>query len=144
MPHQKTSRLDPYRHLFGVEREAEIARIAGTSRQMVMLYRKANDLPLHPNHRAHPRKPRIVLPEECVALLGKVPDRDLARRYDLDPGTIAKSRRRMGVARFNRRKITDFARANLFTMCAKKLAEHEGVFWTTIYRWRELVKAGKL
>lgn len=138
-----TSKLDPYRHLFGVERECNIAKIAGVTRQLVSLYRQKHNLPKHEEHLKH-ITPKMYLPDECIALLGKESDRELARRYNCSNSTIKKRRVDLGIKKFSTRKITDFARENLFKMSVRGLAKHEGVFWTTVSRWRKLAKDGLL
>lgn len=136
-----TSKLDPYRHLFGVERECNIARIAGVTRQLVSLYRQKHNLPKHEEH-WKPIITKMNIPDECIALLGKESDAELARRYNCCSSTIRKRRVELGIKKLS--KLTDFARENLFKMSVRGLAKHEGVFWTTVSRWRKLVKAGKL
>lgn len=85
--------------------DARIAETMGVTRKAVSYYRRILGIPAAYDRTRNTPPPRIqknqfqpaVLPDECVALLGTMPDYKLGERFGFDKGVISRRRKKEGI-----------------------------------------------
>lgn len=91
--------IEPFRHLFGVESDLNIARRCGVSVASVTTYRESLGIPAKPRPIPLQRKLRIPLNHPVKpykALLGLVSDQDIARLADVPVDSVTTLREAFG------------------------------------------------
>ncbi len=92
--------IEPYREMFGVLPEREIARCAGVSVHTVARFRDRMQLPRYPRSKPKRVAQRVPLGHplrEYQQFIGLVPDADLACRVNVEVGLVVQIRRELGL-----------------------------------------------
>jgi len=135
------SKLDPFVHLLGVTPDADIARLAGCSRERVRQVRYVKGIPLGKVRGWHNLLPQAAY-DAVADLAGTLSDLEVAQRAGCSATIVQKYRRKHGIPRFPhhnpaKTKFSDEHVALMGTMPDKALAKLMGVGHMVVFLERK-------
>lgn len=115
----------------GVDRDFEIARDYGLSRQRILQYRERRNIPA----------PIDEKKKEIVPLLGLMPDARIARVYKLSPETVKRVRKKHNIGpcpiEYPHTDILDAVRESMGRVSDRQLAKELGIHVNIIWKYRK-------
>lgn len=135
------SKLDPFIHLLGTTPDADVARLAGCSRERVRQVRGIHNILLPPENRGKHNLLAPAVYEALARLAGTLTDAETARQAGCSERLVGNYRRQHGIkahpASYQRFPFTPEHLALMGVLSDRLVAEQAGCGLMTVFHYRK-------